>query len=99
MENTTHLLDALNEIGPEWAGQFEHEPVFPLVFSLTVSGDLTLNGDLVCPLEDVDISTIFIDIEFFGFYTLDGREIRFTVDWPYAGPPELLPWATPFMTV
>lgn len=99
MENKIHLLNTLNEIGPEWAGQFDYDPELPLVFSVNDSGDLMLNGDLVCPLDAVDISTIFIDIEFFGFYTVDGKEIRFTVDWPYAEPPELLPWTTPYMTV
>ena len=99
MENTTQLLTKLNEIGPKWAGQFENEPELPMFFSLNDSGNLILNGDLVCPLEDVDISTIFIDAEFFGFYTVSGREVRFTVDWPFAEPPEILPWVTPCTTV
>lgn len=92
METPDHLLEVLNELGPTWIRQFERQPRLSVFFSVSGTGILMLNDEEVCPVEDVDLSTIFVDVESFGFFTQTGEEIRFYVDWPYVGPPRLLPW-------
>lgn len=91
MEIKHHVetLDALNEIGPAWADQFENKPDMPVLFSVDETGMLRINGEPLCPVSEVDADSICIDVDFFGFYLNSGDKYVICVDWPYEGDPHI----------
>ena len=87
MEKINRILETLNAIGPAWADQFETNPEVNLTFQVSNSGILTLNGSEVCPISVIDPDSAYIDVEFFGFFSQEGAEYRFPVDWSFDGTP------------
>lgn len=92
MDKMTKMLEILNAMGLQWSAQFDNAPELRAVFTVGESGLLLLNGEPVCLACEVDPSSIFIDVESFGFLTAAGEECRFCVDWRFKGAPVLLPW-------
>lgn len=89
MEKNNEILENMNAISRKWSDQFENTPALKLSFGADAAGNLTINGEVICPIKDVAPATAFVDVEYLGFFTNGGDEYRIYVEWPYEGTPYL----------
>lgn len=82
-------LNALNGIGAAWSAQFDHKPQLEASFTADGAGKLSINGEPLCLVSQIDPESIFIGVESFGFLTKSGAEYRIYIDWPFEGKPRV----------
>lgn len=86
----TQIMSTLNSIEAAWNKQFESAPHTQICFTVSNLGTLCLNDvPLNIPALDVDVDTIFVDVEHFGFRTRNADTCDVRVLWPYDGIPRL----------
>lgn len=86
MENAHEILETLNSLSADWSGQFDIAPDVDLSFRLDESGKVIFHGKETCLVSEVDPSSVFYGVEYFGFRTKAGIEHRICFDWPFEGP-------------
>ena len=83
-DNANQTLNALNGIADAWCKQFDNKPSLAIAFDVSEYGFVTLNGHtLGVELSEIDASSIFVDVEWFGFSTKNGDMIQVKVEWRY----------------
>lgn len=89
-EAATSVIGQLNSIESAWKSQFDNEPDIQIFFAAEENGLLSVNGrPLPVATEEVDVTSISVDVEQFGFRTLNGELYLFAIQWPYEGKPHL----------
>jgi len=76
-------LTALNNIPAAWSNQFDSPDKLSLVFGVNEGGLLTVNGKtlLYAPVEQVDVDSIYVDVEWVGFAVRNGCFYDFKIEW------------------
>ena len=88
MDNTnlkcSNIPVLLNQRVSEWCSQFDSPPALNAQFSSTADGRLMFNGyTLGVLLSEIVESSIYKDIQWFGFSTVYGADFDFKICWPF----------------
>lgn len=79
------VSNELNAMILDWKGQFDQKPDFPFAFSADDHGRLSIDGKELCLCEKVDLDSLAIETESFGFTTIDNISYKVHISWPYEG--------------
>lgn len=79
-----NIPDLLNQKVIEWCNQYDTPPALNAHFTANTEGYLVFNGyTLGVYLSEIVVSSIYKDIQWFGFSTIYGEDFDFKICWPF----------------